>query len=130
MQLQLSQSISGYLMKKIREMELIADPDGRIMIPFRYSGVFPETSVQPDLADITSRLLRGGAGQLLNHGFERLSKILGSPKNSQAPVTDPSAAQPAPASEPTAPQGQVSGNDLLIQQGLALFEKYREAKKK
>ncbi len=76
LQLLLSQSISAYLVKKIREMELIADRNGQVMIPFRYSGVFPDAAVQPDLSYIGSRLLQGGTDQLLNRGFEQLSKYL------------------------------------------------------
>jgi len=76
LQLLLSQSISAYLMKKIREMELIADRNGQVMIPFRYSGIFPDASVQPDLGYIGSRLLQGGTDQLLNRGLEQLSKYL------------------------------------------------------
>ncbi len=76
LQLLLSQAISAYLMKKIHEMELIADRSGQVMIPFRYSGVFPNAAVQPDLGYIGSRLLQGGADQLLNRGLEQLSKYL------------------------------------------------------
>ncbi|MFH1799283.1 MAG: AsmA family protein [Candidatus Omnitrophota bacterium] len=76
MQLLLSQAISAYLMKKIREMELIADRNGQVMIPFRYSGVFPNAAVQPDLNYIGSKLLQSGADQLLNQGLEQLSKYL------------------------------------------------------
>ncbi len=76
MQLLLSQRISAYLMKKIHEMELIADRNGQVMIPFRYSGVFPDAAVQPDLSYIGSRLLQEGADQLLNRGLEQLSKYL------------------------------------------------------
>jgi len=76
MQLLLSQSISAYLMKKIHEMELIADRNGQVMIPFRYRGVFPDAAVQPDLGYIGSRLLQGGTDQLLNRGLEQLSKYL------------------------------------------------------
>ncbi|MBI4711553.1 MAG: AsmA family protein [Candidatus Omnitrophica bacterium] len=76
MQLFLSQAISAYLMKKIHEMELLADRNGQVMIPFRYSGVFPDAAVQPDLGYIGSRMLQGGTDQLLNRGLEQLSKYL------------------------------------------------------
>jgi hypothetical protein len=76
MQLSLSSSISTYLIQKIHEMQLLADRAGQVVIPFRYSGVFPDTAVQPDLPYITSRLLQGGTEQLLNRGLEELSKYL------------------------------------------------------
>jgi hypothetical protein len=77
LQLFISKSISAYLIKKIREMELIADRNGQIIIPFRYGGVFPDAAVQPDLGYIGSRLLlSGGADQLLNRGLEQLSNYL------------------------------------------------------
>jgi uncharacterized protein involved in outer membrane biogenesis len=76
MQLLLSQSISEYLMKKIHEMSLLADRNGQVTIPFRYSGVFPDAAVQPDLSYIGARLLQGGADQLINRGIEQLSKYL------------------------------------------------------
>jgi hypothetical protein len=76
MQLVLSKNISAYLMKKIQEMQFLADRNGQIMIPFRYSGVWPDATVQPDLPYITSRLMQSGAEQLLNRGLEELSKYL------------------------------------------------------
>ncbi|MFH0984600.1 MAG: AsmA family protein [Candidatus Omnitrophota bacterium] len=76
LQLMLSKSISAYLMKKIREMELLADGVGQVVIPFRYSGVFPNASAQPDLNYIGAKLLQGGADQLLDRGLEQLSKYL------------------------------------------------------
>lgn len=81
LQLCFSQSISGYLIKKIHEMQWIADRNGQITIPFRYSGVFPNASVQPDLGYIGSRLLQSGTDQLLNRGLEQLSKYLERKKN-------------------------------------------------
>ncbi len=80
MQLVLSTAVSGYLTKKIHELTYLADKTGQVMIPFRYSGVFPDASVQPDLPYIGSRLLQSGADQLLNRGVERLSKALGGKK--------------------------------------------------
>jgi len=76
MQLLLSQSISAYLTKKVHEMELLADRSGQVVIPFRYSGVFPDAAVQPDLGYIGSRLLQGGTEQLLSQGLDQLSKYL------------------------------------------------------
>jgi hypothetical protein len=76
MELLLSKNISAYLMKKIREMELLADRNGQVMIPFRYSGVLPDAAVQPDIPYVTSRLMQKGAEQLLNRGLEELSKYL------------------------------------------------------
>lgn len=133
MQLQFSEAISAYLMKKIREMELIADRNGRIIIPFRYSGVFPDTVVQPDLSFIASKLLQGGADQLLNRGMERLSKVLGSPKTAQIPGADPASSQgtqPAPDVGTTQPEKQVSAKEKRIQQGLEMLSKILEPRKK
>ena len=76
LRLLLSRNISAYLIKKIREMELLADRGGQVVIPFRYGGVFPDAVVQPDLGYIGSRLLQGGTDQLLNQGLEQLSKYL------------------------------------------------------
>jgi uncharacterized protein involved in outer membrane biogenesis len=76
MQLMLSQAISAYMTKKIREMEMIADRNGQVVIPFRYSGVFPDATVQPDLSFIGSRLLQTGTEQLLDRGLQQLSKYL------------------------------------------------------
>jgi len=76
MQLLLSSAISAYLVQKIHEMQFLADRSGQVLIPFRYSGVFPDTAVQPDLPYITSRLMQSGAEQLLNRGLEQLSKYL------------------------------------------------------
>lgn len=75
-QLVLAPSISSYLVKKIHELSYLADRMGQISIPFRYGGVFPDLSVQPDLAYVTSRLLRVGAEEIFNKGLEKLSKFL------------------------------------------------------
>jgi hypothetical protein len=117
LQLLLSQTISAYLMKKIREMELIADRNGQVMIPFRLGGVFPEVSVQPDLSYLGSRLLQGGANQLLNGGMERL---LGSKK----------AGKIASSTGATQSQGAVSQQDQMIQQGIGMLSEILGGKKK
>jgi hypothetical protein len=113
LQLFLSKSISAYLMKKIREMEMIADSNGQIVIPFRYSGIFPNASVQPDLNSIGSKLLQAGTEQLLGRGIGQLSKRLGGKKIGFA----------AP-SEPASPKNQ------WLQQGLALLSTIQETEKK
>ncbi|MFA5159036.1 MAG: AsmA family protein [Candidatus Omnitrophota bacterium] len=118
-QLLLSQSISAYLMKKIREMELIADRNGQVMIPFRYSGVFPGASVQPDLPYITSRLFQNGADQLLNLGMDRLSKVLGSKKAGKSLALGGS----------TQSQESISEQDQVIQQGMNALSKILGGKK-
>lgn len=76
MHLLLSQSISGYLMRKIQEMEMMADRNGQVVIPFRYSGVLPNAVVQPDLSFISAQLLQRGTDVLLNRGLGQLSKYL------------------------------------------------------
>jgi hypothetical protein len=117
MQLLLSRAISAYLMKKIREMELIADLNGQVMIPFRYSGVFPNAAVQPDLSYLGSRLLQSEANQLLSSGVERLlvgkkTKKIASPSGS------------------TQSQGTLSEQDQMIEQGLSALSKILGGKKK
>ncbi len=116
LQLLLSQSISAYLMKKIREMELIADPNGQVVIPFRCGGVFPNIAVQPDLSYLGSRLLQSGANQLLSGGVERLlgkkaGKIVSAGSSMQS-------------------QGAVSEQDQMIQQGMSVLSKILGGKKK
>ena len=117
MQLLLSQAISAYLMKKIREMELIANRNGQVMIPFSYRGVFPNAAVQPDLGYIGSRLLQSGADQLLSNGVERL---LGGKK----------AGKIASLGGATQSQGALSEQDQMIQQGMSALSKILGGKKK
>ncbi|MEI7751464.1 MAG: AsmA family protein [Candidatus Omnitrophota bacterium] len=117
LQLLLSKSISSYLMKKIREMELLADRSGQVMIPFRYSGVFPDASVQPDLSYLGSRLLQSGANQLLGAGMERL---LGGKKAGKISSLVGS----------TQSQGTLSDQDQMIQQGMSALSKILGGKKK
>jgi len=76
MQLVFSKSISAYLVHKIREMEFLSDRNGQVMIPFRYSGILPNASVQPDLQYVTNKLLQVGAEQFLSRGLEKLAKFL------------------------------------------------------
>ena len=123
MQLMLSKSVSDYLLKKIRELAYLADRTGQITIPFRYSGILPNAAVQPDLSYITSQLLQGGTDQLLSRGLEKLTKRLGGKKTA---AMDPAVSQ-SPGAVPA--EGQIS-SDQLIQQGLALFSKYRGTKNK
>ncbi|MFH1208748.1 MAG: AsmA family protein [Candidatus Omnitrophota bacterium] len=117
MQLLLSQAISAYLMKKIREMELIADRNGQVMIPFSYRGIFPNAAVQPDLGYIGSKLLQSGADQLLSSGVERL---LGGKK----------AGKIASLGGSTQSQGALSEQDQMIQQGVSALSKILGGKKK
>jgi hypothetical protein len=117
MQLLLSQAISAYLMKKIREMELIADRNGQVMIPFTYRGVFPNATVQPDLSYLGPRLLQSEANQLLSSGVERL---LGGKK----------AGKIASLGGSTQSQGTLSEQDQMIQQGMSALSKILGGKKK
>ena len=117
MQLLLSQSISAYLMKKIREMEFIADKNGQIMIPFRYSGVFPNAAVQPDLPYLGSRLLQNGADQLLSNGVGRL-------------LRGKKAGKIANLAGSTQSQGALSEQDQMIQQGMSVLSEILGGKKK
>lgn len=122
MQLLLSKAISGYMIKKIHELAYLSDATEKIMIPFRYSGVIPEVSVQPDLPYIASRVLQGGTDQLLSRGLEKLSKRLGTKKDGQAVAEGTSS-----ESRPTASSEPLSDKEQLIQQGLALFSQYQAA---
>ena len=117
LQLLLSRSISAYLMKKIREMAMIADSNGQIIIPFRYSGVFPNASVQPDLSYLGSRLLQSGAEQLLTRG---MGQLLGGKK----------AGKIASLGGSTQSQGALSDQDQMIQQGMSAISEIFGRKKK
>lgn len=76
LQLIFSKAISDYLLRKIHELAYLADRNGQVAIPFRYSGVFPNVSAQPDLSYVSNRLLQAGAEQLINKGLKKLSKFL------------------------------------------------------
>lgn len=76
LQLVCAQGISSYLIKKIRELEYLADRKGQVVIPFRYSGILRGAVVQPDLAYITQQLLQSGVQQLVDHGLAKLYKLL------------------------------------------------------
>jgi hypothetical protein len=76
MQLLISSSFSAYLIKKIHEMQMLADREGRVMIPFRYTGVYPDAVVQPDVGYVGARLLQQGTDALINKGIEHLAKYL------------------------------------------------------
>ncbi|MEI6170935.1 MAG: hypothetical protein WCQ45_00450, partial [bacterium] len=97
--------------------ELIADRNGQVMIPFRYNGIFPDAAVQPDLSYLGSRLLQGGANQLISSGVERL---LGSKK----------AGKIANLGGSTQSQGALSEQDQMIQQGMSVLSKILGGKKK
>ncbi len=122
-ELLLSQSISAFMIKKIRELGLIADRNGQIMIPFRYAGVLPKASIQPDLSYITSRVLQGGADQLLNQGIGRLSEMLGGKKAVQSSTST------TPVSGTTQTTQAVSKKkkkQLWIDQGLNILNQLQE----
>ena len=76
MQLTLSQTISAYLIKKIRELQFVSDRNGLVAIPFRYAGRFPNASVQPDLQYVTTKVLQSGAEEMIDRGLKKLSKFL------------------------------------------------------
>ena len=120
MQLVLSAAVSSYFVKKIHELAYLADRNGQVMIPFRYSGVLPKASVQPDIPYIASRVLQSGADQLLNKGIERLSKVLGAPKTGPAPSSGEGSTQP---------QQPVSEKDQMIQQGIETLSQILGGKK-
>ncbi len=76
MQLLISPTLSAYLIKKIHEMQMLADREGQVMIPFRYTGVYPDAVVQPDVGYVGARLLQQGTDALINKGIEHLSRYL------------------------------------------------------
>jgi len=55
---------------------MLADREGQVMIPFRYTGVYPDAVVQPDVGYVGARLLQQGTDALINKGIEHLSRYL------------------------------------------------------
>lgn len=118
MELLLSKSISAFMIQKIRELGMIADRSGQVMIPFRYRGVLPEAAIQPDLPYMTARLLQGGADQFL-------SRIMGTQKSNQTS----SAASAAETDQTTQPLSKKEKKKQWIAQGLSLLNQIQEPSK-
>ncbi len=76
LRLALSQSISEFMIKKVHELEYLTERNGQVIIPFRYNGLLPRASIQPDLQYVGSKILAAGANKLLDRGIQKLSKIL------------------------------------------------------
>jgi hypothetical protein len=120
MELALSKVVSGYFVKKIKELEFLAGPGGEIAIPFRISGAAPDISVQPDLSFIGSRILQTGANEFLDRGIQKLSKSLGGKKRKGALVV----------AAGTASGSSASAQDEMIQQGMDVLSNFLGGKKK
>ena len=131
MELLLSKTISAYMIQKIRELSMIADRSGQIMIPFRYGGVVPDAVVQPDLPYIAAKMLQGGADQFLSQGLEKLNKILGSQKTEQTPVAGSAASQGLVAATGVSPTAKPTSKKKAawIQEGLNILNQMQEPKK-
>ncbi len=75
----LLENLSKYLIQRVRELELVANDQGRIVIPFLYRGVWPKARPMPDLGYLATKLFRK-AGDLLEQGLELLEKFGGKQK--------------------------------------------------
>jgi hypothetical protein len=124
-ELLLSRPISAYMIQKIRELGMIADRNGQVMIPFRYSGIFPNAAVQPDLSYVAAQMLQGGTDQLLNKGIGKLSKILGAKKASQ----DSSTTSAAGTDQTTQPVSKKKKKNQWLEQGLDMLTQIQEPQK-
>ncbi len=125
MELLLSPAISAFMVKKIRELSMIADRNGQVMIPFRYSGVFPNTAVQPDLSYIAARMLQGGAEQFLSQGLGGFSGILGPQTAATTSTVNPDIG----AAQTAAPVSKKDRKKQWIAQGLNLLNQLQEPQK-
>jgi len=127
LQLLLSKGISTHLTKKIKEMTFLMEgTSGQIAIPFRCQGILPAVSVQPDLGAIGAKVLQGGASEVLDRGVEKLSSILAGKRGGVSSSQTPGGTSPVTG---TSPEGDLSEKDQMIQQGMALFEKFKASEK-
>ena len=70
--------LSAAILRSMKELQILADPAGRISLPVRVEGTLQKPSVLPDLAAIGPKLFSGQAqeliGDLLNKVFEKGKK--------------------------------------------------------
>jgi hypothetical protein len=103
--------LSAALIKSLRELSHLADPEGRLTLPVRIVGTLPDVEFLPDTQYVASKIIVTTAQELLG-------KFVGPGETTPHPEASPAA---QPASQP--PQGQYQ--DLLG----AILQKALEKKK-
>lgn len=71
----LTGDLSEFLVSRVNELSLLANPESQLVVPFLVRGRWPEAKPQPDLAYLTQRLIVDQGSQLLQKGLEALSKL-------------------------------------------------------
>ena len=84
-QLILLEDVSRFLMGRVKELSLLTNPQGRVVIPFVYRGLWPAVRPRPDFGYLAERLVQQGttgAAGLVEKGLEVLNQLTGtrSPK--------------------------------------------------
>lgn len=82
--------LSEAMIKKVKELSLILDREGQLVIPFLLRGRVPGAVPQPDLGNLAARTIETVGTELLEKGLTKLLK----PKNSE----ESSSQQPQPQS--------------------------------
>ncbi len=77
----LLENLSKYLIQRIRELELVANEQERIVIPFVYRGVWPKTRPLPDLGYLAEKFFKKAGMDWLEQGLGLLEQFGGQKKN-------------------------------------------------
>lgn len=75
----LMEEVSQFLVGRVKELSVLQNAQGRMVIPFVYRGTWPEARPRPDLGSLAERLLVEQGAHLLERGLEALSQQLGKP---------------------------------------------------
>jgi uncharacterized protein involved in outer membrane biogenesis len=72
--LAISSALSSLLIERAKPLKYLRDDAGRIEIPIRIRGTFPDVSAKPDTAAIAKKLAAGAAENLAEKSFKKLRK--------------------------------------------------------
>ncbi|MDP3921372.1 MAG: AsmA family protein [Candidatus Omnitrophota bacterium] len=71
--------LSQFLLKKVKELAVVKNQQGRIVLPFVYRGLLPNATVQPDLNYLSRQLFQERGQELVQVGLGKLAELLGEP---------------------------------------------------
>ena len=83
--LRLDPDLSAAIVRSVKELQYLADADGRLQLPVSVQGVLPRVAVLPDVQYVASRLVATKAQELLGNLLQRvLDKQAGSSQEQPA----------------------------------------------
>ncbi len=89
MMLQIAPALSAAIIKGVKELQVLTDAQGRLMLPVQLAGVLPRLTVLPDVQYVASRLMVTKGEELLGEFLQRVIDKHGAAANERPAGPNP-----------------------------------------